>query len=476
MKFTFKNLGKLDEAIIDLKDLNLVCGTNNTGKTYLLYAIYGFLDFWNESFEANLSKENKDQLFEESYLTIDLDQKYSLSNVSSVLNQAAQEFAKVLHRYFASSPNSFKRVEIQLDISEEEHIEWFGSFINTWKDMKIEFSKKNSEKSKSIFLNKDSNNVLTLKIPDSLTPIEKQIVSEIVEKSIKERFFESLLPKPFLSSCERTGIVNFLKELDFARSRLVDILGQSSEIKPHDILESFFVKHQKAYPKPITDNVTFIRELSTLKAIQTQENESTNFQTSLHYLEEIIDGTLEVDKNGTLYLKQGRLKLEMNQASSSVRAMVDLYFYVQFQAHKKNQFLMIDKPEMNLHPKNQRAMARFLASLVNQGIKVMVSTHSDYLVRELNHLTALHKFKDQDSVKTYLASEDNPYSEEVLISNEKVGLYFTKATGKKVKLHQAPISEYGTFTVASFDNEITAQQQAEFDILEAIHGCKGDED
>jgi len=383
MKFTFKNLGKLDEAVIDLKDLNLVCGTNNTGKTYLLYAIYGFLDFWNESFEANLSKENKDQLFEESYLTIDLDQKYSLSNVSSVLNEAAQEFAKVLHRYFASSPNSFKKVEIQLDISEEEHIEWFGNFINTWKDMKIEFSKKHSEKSKC-----------------------------------------------------------------------------------------FFVKHQKAYPKPITDNVTFIRELSTLKAIQTQENESTNFQTSLHYLEEIIDGTLEVDKNGTLYLKQGRLKLEMNQASSSVRAMVDLYFYVQFQAHKKNKFLMIDEPEMNLHPKNQRAMARFLASLVNQGIKVMVSTHSDYLVRELNHLTALHKFKDQDSVKTYLASEDNPYSEEVLISNEKVGLYFTKATGKKVKLHQAPISEYGTFTVASFDNEIESQQQAEFDILEAIHGDK----
>ncbi|MFN7309826.1 MAG: AAA family ATPase, partial [Vampirovibrionales bacterium] len=320
MKFTFKNLGKLDEAIIDLKDLNLVCGTNNTGKTYLLYAIYGFLDFWNESFEANLSKENKDQLFEESYLTIDLHQKYSLPSVSGVLNEAAQEFAKVIHRYFASSPKFFENLKIDVDISEEEHIEWFENFINAWKDMKIEFSRKNSEKSKSIFLNKDSDNLLTLKIPENLTSIEKQIVSEIVEKSIKERFFESLLPKPFLSSCERTGIVNFLKELDFARSRLVDILGQSSEIKPRDIIEGFFVKHQKAYPKPIRDNVTFIRELPTLKAIQKQEVQGNDFQTSLSYLEEMIEGTLEVDKNGTLYFKQGRLKLEMNQASSSVRA------------------------------------------------------------------------------------------------------------------------------------------------------------
>jgi predicted ATPase len=476
MKFTFKNLGKLDEAVIDLKDLNLVCGTNNTGKTYLLYAIYGFLDYWNESFESNLSKENKNQLFQDSYLTIDLNEKYSLSSVSAILNEATRGFAKVLHRYFASSSDSFEKVEILLEISEEEHEQWFKNVITASEDIKIEFSRKNSEKAKQIFMNQDSNNVLTIKISDPLTPIEKQIVSEIVEKSIKERFFESLLPKPFLSSCERTGIVTFLKELDFARSRLVDILGQSSEIKPHDILESFFVKHQKAYPKPITDNVTFIRDLPTLKTIQKQEIQNDDLKTSLNHLEEMISGKLEVDKSGNLYLKQGRLKLEMNQASSSVRAMVDIYFYVQAQAKKKNKFLMIDEPEMNLHPKNQRAMARFLASLVNQGIKVMVSTHSDYLVRELNHLTALHKFKDQDSVKTYLASEDNPYSEEVLISNEKVGLYFTKVIGKKVKLHQAPISQYGTFTVASFDNEIKAQQQAEFDILEAIHGRNGDED
>ena len=52
---------------------------------------------------------------------------------------------------------------------------------------------------------------------------------------------------------------------------------------------------------------------------------------------------------------------------------------------------MIDEPELNLHPDNQRQVARILAQLVNAGLKVIVSTHSDYFVRELNNLIMLKK-------------------------------------------------------------------------------------
>ncbi len=44
MLLKIKNLGVLKEAEIDLsKDLILLCGHNNTGKTYVLYEIYEFL-------------------------------------------------------------------------------------------------------------------------------------------------------------------------------------------------------------------------------------------------------------------------------------------------------------------------------------------------------------------------------------------------------------------------------------------------
>ena len=43
MKFRFKNLGPIKQADLELGDLTIIAGRNNTGKTYLAYALYGFL-------------------------------------------------------------------------------------------------------------------------------------------------------------------------------------------------------------------------------------------------------------------------------------------------------------------------------------------------------------------------------------------------------------------------------------------------
>ena len=63
-------------------------------------------------------------------------------------------------------------------------------------------------------------------------------------------------------------------------------------------------------------------------------------------------------------------------------------FYLENQA-QPGDLLMIDEPELNIHPKNQRKIARLLASLVNAGLRIVISTHSDYIVRELNNLLML---------------------------------------------------------------------------------------
>ena len=51
---------------------------------------------------------------------------------------------------------------------------------------------------------------------------------------------------------------------------------------------------------------------------------------------------------------------------------------------------MVDEPELNLHPANQRRIARLFACLVNLGVKVFITTHSDYIVKELNTLIMLN--------------------------------------------------------------------------------------
>ena len=42
MRIELENLGVLKKAEFELGDLTLICGSNNTGKTYATYALFGF--------------------------------------------------------------------------------------------------------------------------------------------------------------------------------------------------------------------------------------------------------------------------------------------------------------------------------------------------------------------------------------------------------------------------------------------------
>ena len=49
LTFTFKNIGPIKDAELELGDLTVIAGRNNTGKTYLVYTLYGFLTTWEDS-------------------------------------------------------------------------------------------------------------------------------------------------------------------------------------------------------------------------------------------------------------------------------------------------------------------------------------------------------------------------------------------------------------------------------------------
>ncbi len=111
----------------------------------------------------------------------------------------------------------------------------------------------------------------------------------------------------------------------------------------------------------------------------------------------------------------------MDESSSSVRSLLDIGFYLRHVA-EPNDLLMVDEPELNLHPENQRRMARLFARLVNCGIKVFMTTHSDYIVKELNTLIMLNS-----AIPSHQKiMEDYHYREDELIEAKKYGFISLK--------------------------------------------------
>ena len=67
MNISIKNLGPIKQADFTLGELTILCGKNNTGKTYATYALFGFLSFWHNTFSIKVSEDGKEveQLLDE---------------------------------------------------------------------------------------------------------------------------------------------------------------------------------------------------------------------------------------------------------------------------------------------------------------------------------------------------------------------------------------------------------------------------
>jgi len=141
-----------------------------------------------------------------------------------------------------------------------------------------------------------------------------------------------------------------------------------------------------------------------------------------------------------LFQPKENTKLEMPIVSSMVKELASLVLCLRYLV-KPNELLIIDEPEMNLHPAAQVEIAEFLAMLVNAGLHVLITTHSPYIVDHLANLMQAAKHEDPDSIKERFYLERT----EAFISQEKVSVYlFEDGTAKNI------ISEEGTINWETF--------------------------
>ena len=77
--------------------------------------------------------------------------------------------------------------------------------------------------------------------------------------------------------------------------------------------------------------------------------------------------------------------IQLTQASSMVSELAPVVLLVRGSV-RAGDTLLIDEPEAHLHPAAQTEMATFLAHLARAGVRVVITTHSDWLLQEIGNL------------------------------------------------------------------------------------------
>lgn len=412
MKYTFENIGLIDQAEVELADLTLICGENNTGKTYVTYGIYGFLRTWRLLLQMVLAKELQKKGWNAGNYAIDLDELFS-GKLNDYLERMAERYDAFLPDAFAASEQFFKDGRIRVSMAQQ------GGLLDAAYQKTIQGGP--SGKVLATLTKVTGSPLLEVLLADDALGNPHLVrLDDFIADAVADIVFSTYLPHTMIASAERTGAAIFRKELDFARTRMIEALGtlNAKELRnPFRLIESM----DAGYAWPVKDNVDFVRQLEDMDK-QTGPLAQTHPEL-IEAFDDLIGGSYKVVRDKGLFYQpkgNGKPRLSMTESSSSVRALLDVGFYLRCRAQAGDLF-MIDEPELNLHPKNQRALARLIARMVNAGIKVFITTHSDYLVKELNTLIMLA----QRTPHTKAVQKEHGYVESELLDPARVALYMT---------------------------------------------------
>lgn len=412
MRLRVKNLGPILLAELDLSEpLIILTGPNNSGKTYLAWAAHSI----SKVAGGFLAPPKKLRVWAEQLLavpnrTVDFSSLFECRD--AVLRTLATAVQKRLPRDFAAPRDHFNNTRLKLIPSpqdDEKFLSLKGSVATLHTDHKD-------------FLFEVANEKLSLSIKahgtigeDASSDRTDVTVEDIAQLACLVLMFKYVEADYVTFPVERLAINLFARELAAERTDLVDEL-LSDETHATKLIQAKLRQRAGRYPQAIRDALQ--------RAIRTpNEHELSVFADLAEELElSVLGGSIKTKNHGELtyipHQSTGNTTLGLHQTASVVKSLVSLVLYLRHEA-KPEQRLVIDEPELNLHPDNQRRVTRILAKAVNRGLRIMMSTHSDYVIREINNLVML----GQDSDKARALAQELGYQSEQTLRRDQIGAY-----------------------------------------------------
>jgi predicted ATPase len=147
----------------------------------------------------------------------------------------------------------------------------------------------------------------------------------------------------------------------------------------------WFYPSYKILSSAITD---FLGNLMTVQGDNTSSSK-TNAKL-LKSFEEKFQAKFFVKEN-QVHVQENGKELPIKNTASGLKSLSWLYLMIKYDL--LGEVLLLDEPEVNLHPAYLNQLAAFLGELIHSGVKFYLSTHSDFLLEAVNKNIKAGEFK-----------------------------------------------------------------------------------
>ena len=393
MKLNISNFAKIDNADIIIDGITVIAGENNTGKSTIgkiLFSIFNSLYDINEQIQGQRISEinaNNRKIIQ-NHINVQMDFK------------TYRQYTLYVERYVNNiifNNETFNKDEIAAELNEQ-------------------FKDKNN----NIF---DDYDIMLEEIADNIIRV-MNISNDVIRKEIISRYFNSVFNRQ-INSLSSDRDIN-LADIDLQIKDKHNKLSFSNN-ECNDFLGEINILHKAVY----IDNPFIIDELSkyqdlniineTLKALLLNKKNDIfdgvigavmakeKINDIMILLRKVVDGDITNDQmTGEFYLQLNGYNepVALSNLSTGMKSFVILKMLLEKGSLSEKDVVILDEPEIHLHPQWQIAYAELLVLLQKQfDLSVVVTTHSPYFVDAINLFSC--KYATDSSVNYYISSVDN---------------------------------------------------------------------
>jgi len=393
MKLCIKNIGKIEDAEIEINGITVIGGENDTGKSTVAKALFSifssFYEIQRQIYkERYLSLENIVRILEGYPLPFSSDQfkEYDAFVDDIILN--AESYIK--------SPDLLEKRILDLVIGPNDSCE--SLFIE---DILDRIKRKNFvgqiieilQIPDEVILNSIVNKILSAEFSGQLLNVDSQVKGSISLQIQNEELsisvsedFASVNGLVYSLHTEAIYIDDpfILDKISFRRPQRKNIYADHQD----HLISKFFSEH---FYTSVIDEIVV-------------ENK---FNKIYEKLEPICEGKLVRQKNGLLAFQREKsdAALSISNLSTGLKTFVILKTLLEKGVIEQNGTIILDEPEIHLHPEWQLLFAEIIV-LLNQefGVNILLNTHSPYFLRAIQVYSA--KYERNDVCKYYLSELD----------------------------------------------------------------------
>lgn len=453
MILCIEELGVIKQAQFDLsKKLLLFCGKNSTGKTYAAYVLQAFLSAENSVLPLKCYQQMAEQMRASGTITINKE------NIEEWLEAKCEKVRAQMGSIFGISDTTceklFRKFKIKALYSDADYAVGMSA--------QIKGGLKEGELQWNIFKSPNSNVIrIESNVGNQWVTANSLRFSALASGVIRQMAFGDKANVRMLT-VERNSIYTFKTELSLSRNELIDRIQQQSDHSEIDVID-LINKSSRRYPQAVRSSLRIANDLENVQKYESPFSEVADMMEH-----DLLNGEVSMTKNGDVEFHAVNMaktqRLPFHLSSSIVKTMASLVIYLRHIA-RKGDTLIIDEPEMNFHPDVQIVLARLFAMLTAKGLQVIISTHSDYIVREFNNLIMAGELQRKGEIG--LLQELGITEDMTLDYHNLTVMQFVKTSKTILKALSLPVDQWG-FAVSTIDNTVERQNQCSETLYDAL--------